>query len=276
MGAFAFTDSVPEEVVNDLREGDFFFTQRLDSFLSWAMMYFSSSSIDHTGICDGHGNVGHMTFTGAKLHSIRAIAKGTRILFVRMNHEQMAEWSRKFEETRPRIQRGTKSTQTLNPKLQMAIIGIYIIHGKYPDRFRIRLWGDLFVDLMIFSATVWAITGFLSIFFLPFISLSAVIYYSSVRFFEKIIGRTHATISHPDIAYSNFINVGGLMFTRLGTITVTDLGLLPLKVMLGFARKSADDSSNDDLEKARQFFRYLVESWNIEIPTEQAEDDDPN
>ncbi len=276
MGTFAFTDCVPEEVVNDLREGDFFFTQRLDSFLSWAVMYFGSSSVDHTGICDGRGYVGHMTLAGAKMHSIRAIAKGARILFVRMNHEQMVEWSRRFEEIRPRIHKGSKFQRAFDPRFQIVMAGIYLVHGKYPDRFRTHLWVDFFVTLMIMCAMISAITGYVSVFIIPMISASTLIYYSSIRLFDKISGRAHLTISHPDIGYSNFFNVGGLMFTRLGPITVTDLGLLPLKVMLGLARKSPDDSSNDDLEEARQFFRYLVESWNIEIPTEKAEDNYTN
>ena len=79
-------------------------------------------------------------------------------------------------------------------------------------------------------------------------------------------------MSCPDIGYKLFFKVGGLIFTSIGPLVVCELGLFPLKVVLGFARKGTDDGPDDKFEKAREFFGNLVEGWNLGELAQQTED----
>ena len=81
-------------------------------------------------------------------------------------------------------------------------------------------------------------------------------------------------MSHPDIGYRLFFKVGGLMFTRMGPLTVSELGILPLKVVLRLAREGANNGADDELKEARKFFRNLIEGWDVREFSQQTENRD--
>ncbi|MGB7433659.1 MAG: hypothetical protein WA921_14430 [Ahrensia sp.] len=274
MGQNAFVDEVPVEEVARFQVGDIVFTQRLNSFASWAMLYLTSSSVDHVGIYAGDGKIAHRTLEGAGMHSLRSIAKGARVLVVRMSDEELAHWSYEVESTIDRIDKGSKVHHSFPPKIQLLIGGIYLIHGKYTDRFKLRLWSEFFLTITIFFGTLSYFTGIITLLAFPTLSLFALIYYFSKNLLRLLLKKQPITISHPDIGYHAFFKVGGLMFTKMGPIAVTDLGLLPLKIVLGFASQRPDDGSDNKFKEASEFFRDLLKNWNIKGFVEETEQDD--
>ena len=274
MGAFAFVDEVPLEEVNRLQHGAFILTQRLNSFTSWAMLYVTKSSVDHAAIYAGDGNVFHMTLSGSKLHSLRSLAKGARVLILRMSRAELGQWSYETQLTNERIDKGSKFEHSFPPKIQLIIGGLYSIHGKYPDRFNFVLWFEFFLTLSFFVWIVYFFSGLITLTVLPLLSVFFLAYFAAKNLLRSIQKKPAMAMSHPDIGYQAFLKVGGLMFTRMGPITVTDLGLLPLNVILGFARQRTDDSADDKFKETRQFFRDLLKGWNIEGFREETEQDD--
>lgn len=272
MGAFAFVDQIPKSQVEQFKIGDFIFTQRLNSILSWAMMYITSSSVDHAAIYAGDGRVAHRTLHGAGYHSLRAFAKGSRLVVVRMAPSQLARWSHEFEIQRGQIDTGPKFMRHLTPKMQLAIGGLMAIHGRYHDRFRWKLWLEFFLTLLSFSWIINHFTQMITVYFAPICSVYFLVHYKAANFVHALRKKPPLIMSHPDVGYYIFFKVGGLMFTRMYPIVISDLGLLPLKVILGLAGKGADDGADDELKEAREFFRNLIEGWNISEFPEQTKD----
>jgi hypothetical protein len=271
--AMAFVDEIPEDQIRQFRDHDMVFTQRLDSFLSWAMMYVTSSPVDHVGVFN-NGKVLHKTLSGARLHSIRAFSRGCRVLIVRMSRKQLSHFMYETEAYVERIDRGSPWLHSLPPKAQIAIGGIKSIHGKYADRFRWPLWAEWFFTSFIASALIWYVSGYITSFILPILSVSALLYFWTVNLYRKISGSPALTMSHPDLHYRTFFKVGGLMFTKMGPLAISQLGIFPLKVVLGFARQRTDNGPDDDFEKARKFFSDLSEGWDVVGFSEEAKNDD--
>lgn len=270
----AFYDKVPNEVIEELNEGDAFFTQRLDSFRSWAMMYFTSSPVDHVGVYAGDGRVFHMTLDGSKIHSVRSVAKGSRILFCRIGYER-PRWVERTNELESRLDKGNFFVHSFPPKVQLVFGAIKIVSGKYPDRFHWKFLVDVFLLCLLFDLLSFFAFG------LHLGAVIAVVYLiglaiNFLKFVIRKIRRTpHPIMSHPDTGYQAFFYSGGLMFTKLGHLVVCELGILPLKVVLGFARQSTDDGSDHKFQEAGQFFSYLVEGWNLHPQTEKAKYPNP-
>ncbi|KOF21179.1 hypothetical protein AC244_07370 [Ensifer adhaerens] len=275
--ALGFVDAVPDNIVEQLNIGDFIFTQRLNSFWSWGLMYYASSNVDHAAIYGGDGKVGHMTLAGGKLHSLRAVAKGARVIIVRMGPFELHKFSLELEAQRKRIDTGSKARHRLPPKIQLVIAGLDIIHGKYPNRFRFKFFIEFFSSIIAISYTLYFFSGYITVFTPIILSLYYFMRFfvrNSFRYFRKY---PSLTMSYPDLLLQAYFKAGGLIFTNLGPIVTNDLiGLLPLKVFLSLARKRSDDGPDDDVEEARKFFRDLVEGWNLVDLAQGAENKNSN
>lgn len=271
----SFKDRVLLEVVDQLEELDLVFTQRLNSFSSWAMMYFSSSSIDHVALYAGDGKVVHMTLEGGKRHSIQALAKGARVLPLRLGKIGKHYWVQETNHEQSLVNKETRRSHSFPPKLQLVWIGIRIVSGFHPSRFRWKFAADLATLFALFELISRSAFGFSS--GLWMLLLYAFVAAGNLARFklEEIRGRTPANkISHPDIGYRAFFKVGGMMFTTMGPLVVCELGILPLNVLLRFSRKSSDDGSDDDFEEARKFFSNIVEDLNLGEVAEKCKDND--
>lgn len=274
--AMAFVDEVPATEVAKFRDADLVFTQRLDSFLSWAMMYVTSSPIDHTAVYVEEGKILHMTLSGSRVHSLRSLAKGCRLIVVRMNREQLSHFWHEAKIEEIRLQKNLTWVHGFPPKFQIFIGGLSIIHGMYSDRFKLHKWIELFLTIIIFSYLISYFSGFIAVWLVPIFSFGFMIYFNIRNAMLYILGKRTPAMSHPDIGYRSFFKAGGLMFTRIGPLAVFENGILPLNVVLGLGRERPDDSSDDQLKKAREFFRNLVEGWNVEGFAEKAEDNNAN
>lgn len=267
----AFFDHVPDEIIEQMNEGDMIFTQRLDSLLSWAMMYFTTSPIDHVAVYAGNGTILHATLSGTKLHSLRSLTKGARVLIARMGLERL-EWMRITNEQVERVDKGSSFSHFLPPKIQLLLSGLKIVIGKYPDRIYLRIFLDMFLALALFYALIFFIFE-MHIGIIPlFLYLSALGYNMIKHTLCKRRDESTQIISHPDNAYKAFFTAGGLLFTKLGPIVVCESGILPLKVVLCFAGKSANDRADDKLKITSQFFCDLIESWNLHPKTKKSKE----
>jgi hypothetical protein len=210
MGALAFVDEIPDSQIRAFRIGDMIFTQRLNSFMSWAMMYVTSSPVDHTAIYYGDGKVAHRTLTGAGLHSLRSLAKNCRVVIIRMNEGELRHWSHEFEALRPRIHKGSKIMHALPTKGQLAVGALLAIHGLFPDRFRWKLWLDFFFAVGLLSVLYNQLFGSLLIFGLPLYSLFSLLVFRISGAIRRLRNQPSLIMSHPDIGYRLVFKVGGL------------------------------------------------------------------
>jgi hypothetical protein len=263
--AIAFEGCPPAEAVEQMLPGDIFLTQRLDDWFSWAMMYFSSSSVDHCGIYVGGGEVMHMTFRGGKKHRLDYVAEGARFLVVRPD---LRSFKRVDEKERKNAEEPEEPGETgkrrfyhrFPPRLQLTWGAVEIVLGFYPERFR---W-KFVVDLVILAAVLDALTFWWSRF--PFsLAIAAIIVLiagsNQVRWW---IWRWRKRpppepMSHPDHMLRIFFSSGGLMLTRLGPILVGDFGLLPLAA----AMKLAEDDGSGEFKEVREVFQQMLESLGV-------------
>ncbi|WP_323768155.1 hypothetical protein [Antarctobacter sp.] len=270
----AFVDHVPDEIVEQMNVGDMIVTQRFNSLLSWAMMYFTSSPVDHVAIYAGEGEVFHMTLSGSKIHSLRSFSKGARVFIARMGLEGQ-EWVRVTKEQESQLDKGSYLIHMFPPKIQMLFGALKIVTGQYPDRMKPRIVADALLTCILFYLLVLMFFD-THIGAIPLcVYLAAASYYLFRNTLRKLRGKAPVIMSHPDNAYHAFYQSGGLMFTTMGPIVVCELGLLPLKVVFRLARKRPDDSPDDKFEVAREFFSNLIEGWNLHPTTKKAEEDDP-
>lgn len=273
--AIAFDCGVPPDVVEDLRPGDMIFTQGTKSWLSWAMLYLTSSPVNHVANYIGDGNVLHMTLSGSKIHPLRVLAKDARVLPVRLNPICMDVWFAVTEAEEYRMgPKKKKISHHLPPKCQLAWVAILIVLGFFPDRFR---WKSLFdILLLLFTIDLLSFYLFDFIFMFPIagvVGITGILNWLGARW-QDWIGHQTRALSHPDIAYRAFFQTGGLVFTRLGTLFTCEIGILPLNMALSLSRERPDDSSDDQFQKARQFFYDSLEGLDIIQKTNNSEDKD--
>ena len=273
--AVAFRDSVPSEVVDELQLGDLIFTQRRDTFLSWGTMYFPSSTVDHCALYESDGNVVHMTLAGLKRHSLRTLAKGARILIVRFDtpdrdgQENATEIDfadfdalDDLDDSEDRaddggyLNRKRRMSHVLPPKLQLVFVALRIMTGCYLDRYRVKFTIDIVFLAALIDVPLYLLTGWVVAFTPAIVAIIITAVNLSLRTWAKHRGRGYELLSHPDLLLRSFFRHGGIMFTTLGTLSVSELGLIPLQVFLriketlGLNGQGSDDRADDDFDES--------------------------
>jgi hypothetical protein len=255
MRELAFIGEVPEDVVAELEPGDIIFTQRLDSALSWATMYFGSSPVDHVAVYVGDGKVLHQTITVSKVHALKALARGARVLVVKdgasvadgKSDGRLYGWWRKGWFHR------------LPPTSQLVVVAVEIVLGFYPESFRWKFLADVVLTCSIVDAVTFSLGNVLialpvALGFCGIISANMASYA-----FKRRMGNPYPLLSHPDIGYRNFFRNGGRVVGRLGTLVVCEFGIvgydlyLALRQHLRRGGPISSEQADDQRQEVGQF-----------------------
>ena len=229
--SIAHMDRVPNETINELRLGDLTFTQRLNSTLSWAMMYFTSSSVDHVALYDVDGMVVHVTLHGTRRHRLNTLAKGARVVAFRpWSDEGTPDDTFAPRDPGAFVRPGHAVNRFLAPKAQLLLVGVLIVLGLEPDRYRVKFSADLAIIALLLDCAQFPLSG--AIVFFPLFLLSLLITVPNVarHRWRKRNGKKHPVISHPDIIYGICFSQGGELFSKLGPLVISKLGVLPRDV----------------------------------------------
>lgn len=172
--ALGHTHRVAEETLKVIAAGDIIICQRMDSLLSWAIMYFGGRyAVDHVAIYVGDGKVIHATLAGVKEHSIHALARGARVLpfsFYVDNGEPT------FARPKSRFSQGDNASEParndptdishqdasplLPPHLQLLLAGVAIVLGLRPTSFRWQYYWDIGITAALIDLLLWPINHF--------------------------------------------------------------------------------------------------------------------
>lgn len=225
--ALGHTHRVAEETLNILAEGDIIICQRMDSLLSWAVMYFGGGyAVDHVAIYLGKGKVLHATLSGVKEHSIHALARGARVLPFRLYGQDEAD--PEFKEQSRGVDRrksGSRDPEVpphagvtipdqdvLPPHLQLLLAGMAIVLGLRPTSFRWRYYLDAGLAAALLDLLLWPINQFPMAVTLWGVWLLALIQ-MRIRFHAQLrAGRKFEPDSHPGLAMRVMLNQGGHIF----------------------------------------------------------------
>ena len=71
--AYAFEDSIPDDIAKSLRVGDAIMCSSFNWWVSWAIMYLTSSQISHCAIYVGDGEIIHMRLSGFSKEPLRSL-----------------------------------------------------------------------------------------------------------------------------------------------------------------------------------------------------------
>lgn len=223
---------IPDDVIANLEIGDCILTQRLDSWFSWAMLYLTSSPIDHVALYIGDGRIAHVTLNGFKEHSIHVFGSNTRVLPIRFappSGTSPFEFNDGYTDGFRDFDDKEESSEPLPAKIQLTMVGAQIIGGFYPDRFCWKFLLDLvMLGLLLDLAFFWLISApFFTAVMAGTAAISATIF--GIRQLMKVLGYRVERLNHPDTMARAFKNTGGVLFTSLGPLVACDLGLLPIK-----------------------------------------------
>lgn len=249
-----FEGTPSRDVVRHMLPADLIFTQRLDRWFSWMMMYFSSSSVDHCALYSGSGTVVHTTFSGVSEDPLRYVTKGARIIVFR-----------------PLDRRGVGEVRTREPswttrffhrypaKVQLTWAAVEFALGFYPERFRWRFLGDLIVLAVAVDLALWKVAHFptFSVLVLP---LLAIALFNQLRWLVRRLRKRPLPLpgSHPDLILRPFFQGGGLMLTRVGPIVIGPFGTLPLRAVQAIARAAPEEGERSDTAALRDWFREML------------------
>lgn len=269
--------SLSPDLLKDMRKGDIILTQRLDSKFSWAMMYFTSSAVDHAAIYLGDEKIAHMTLNGFKEHRIGVLTKNSLTLplrFAPTGGEDPFDFDDDYSTLEPQSR---KLSHRLPPKAQLIWAGVRINLGLHPDRFRWKFLADILVlGIALDLVTIWG-TGF------PiFSSVAALICLFAAT--NKVIatarqkwGAKLKPMSHPDLAFRAFSKNGGLMLSNLGPLVVfRPIGILPLDTFRALGGESPEDGAQDELEPIRKYIRDVIKYWDLADATSYSKHQNRN
>ena len=249
------TESSPSrEIIRSMLAGDMIFTQRLDRWFSWMMMYFSSSDVDHCGIYAGNAKVAHVTFSGTSVDPLRYISKGARILVCRPYDVRLIGEIQTREPTWT-----TRLLHGYPAKLQLTWAAVQFALGFYPERFRRRFLADLLLssmvaDLLLYSLAIFPIC---TLIVLPLLGIAIV---NQIRWLFRRAAKLPPPLpaSHPDLALRSCLRSGGLMFTALGPIVFGPFGTLPLPVVQAIVRSAPESGESREAAATREAFRKML------------------
>lgn len=240
--------------------GDILFTQRLNAWFSWGMMYFSSSPLDHTAILTGDDGAIHVTFDGVSEDPLRAVTWGTRSIIVR-----------------PINPRGMGNVETANPtwhwsrlwgkssaKVQLTAVAADIVLGFYPERFKWKFILDLVLTGILADAFLFIFGGPVLFSFFTLLCFSVAVFnqgrWKVLSMFRRPPPKP---ASHPDLLLRAIYEDGCLIFTAMGPIIQGPFGVLPLKAAQAIAEQANDNGDENN------YFRVFLERLNaLEIECE--------
>lgn len=226
--ALGHTHHVAEETLKVIAPGDIIICQRMNSFLSWAIMYFGGRyAVDHVAVYTGDGKVLHATFSGVKEHSIHTLARGARVLPFRPY--ELGEADPGFKKPQPSIVQGDYAVRVrevrpdevdaeshnevvLRPHLQLLLAGIGIALGLRPTSFRWQYYFDLGLVAALLDLLLWPLNQFPMACTIWSAWLLALIR-MRVRFRAQLrSGQKFERDSHPGLAILLMLNQGGYIF----------------------------------------------------------------
>jgi hypothetical protein len=226
--ALGHTHHVAEETLKLLAPGDFVICQRMNSLLSWAIMYFGGRyAVDHVAVYIGDGKVLHQTLSGVKEHSIHTLARGARVLPFRPYG--LDESDAGFNQPQPSIVQGGRASHVgeaqpdeaaveghheaiLPPHLQLLLAGIQITLGLRPTSFRWQYYFDLGMLATLLDLLLWPLNQFPMACTIWIVWLLVLIW-MRIRFHIQLrLGRDFERDSHPGLTILLMWNRGGYIF----------------------------------------------------------------
>lgn len=226
--ALGHTKRIPEDTLKALAPGDIILCQRLNSLLSWAVMYFGGGyAIDHVAIYLGDEKIVHATFAGVKEHSIHALSRGTRILPFRPFGMDESDpgfgQPRKQTEQAPHGGGDTGSNAggavpdgapgaILPPVLQLVLGGIQIVLGLRPTSFRWRYYIDVGFLATLLDLILWPLNHFPMVTTLWSVWLLILVRMRTQYRRQLLAGQKFKLDSHPGLIMRMMLNQGGHIF----------------------------------------------------------------
>lgn len=226
--ALGHTHRVAKETLKVIEPGDIIICQRMNSFLSWAIMYFGGGyAVDHVAVYTGDGKVLHATLSGVKEHSIHTLARGARVLPFRLYGLDEADPG--FKQPQPSRMQGDYAASVrearpdeavteshheavLPPHLQLLLAGIGIALGLRPTSFKWRYYFDLGLVAALLDLLLWPFNQF------PMTctiwgAWLLVLIRMRIRFRAQLrSGCKFERDSHPGLAILLMLNQGGYIF----------------------------------------------------------------
>lgn len=225
--ALGHTGRLPTETLQQLSPGDIILSQRMDSLLSWAIMYFGGYAVDHVAIYTGDGKVTHMTLSGVKVHSVNALARCARVLPFRpfgLDDEDAAledspiSAGRHSKGAVKEHRHGEASVgadvegNVLPPHLQLLLGGMEIVLGLRPTSFRWRYYLDVGFTAIAVDLLLWPINYFPMTTTLWAVWLMVLIGMRVKFHFQLRAGQRFQYDSHPGLMMRHMLNQGGHIF----------------------------------------------------------------
>lgn len=258
----AFVDSIPREIIENVPPGTLVFTQRLNSWKSWAMMYFTSSQIDHAGIIGPDGRLMHMTFQGFRQHHLVTFAVGTRILFF----DPDVVGVRDPMEAPGRLHQAGMRLAKWPAEVQLAWAAALINLGRFPDRFKIKFLIDIAILTALIDGISWALGGPAFAFYGAAFALAATIFNLVSAAIDRKRGLPPRIISHPDLGYRACFRLGGILVTKLGPLVVSGLGIMPTHIFSAIEShfRLAEKYPPDEAANRSSLSQYWVDSVELQ------------
>lgn len=227
--ALGHTHRVAEETLKVLAPGDIVICQRMDSLLSWAIMYFGGRyAVDHAAVYIGDGKVVHATLAGVKEHSIHTLARGARILPFRpygLDEDDLepaktgsppAQANKRGENVVGSDEQTEASHEAvvnaLPPYLQLVLVGLGIILGLRPTSFRWQYYWDIGFVSVVIDLMLWPLNHF-PMTCAIWVAWLVVLINMRIRFRMQLrAGQKFESDSHPGLIMRMMWNQGGHIF----------------------------------------------------------------
>lgn len=262
--SLAYENVLPDDVIAQLERGDVILTQRMNSVWSWGTMYFASAFVDHAATYLGDGTVHHMTLGGERTHRVNVVAKGARTLPARLNAPLGDEHFLEGVDTEGAgyeyaartldggyVERGQRMSHLLPPKLQLVFIALRIMTGHYIERYRWWFSADIALLALLIDAALYYFFGWFVATPIAGLMLLLTGWNVAKWTYRKRTNKGYEILSHPDLFLRNLNKYGGIIFTSLGPLSLSEIGVLPLHVFLslqnslGLGGEGADDGADD-------------------------------
>lgn len=186
----AFDGNIPEKILSLLNSGDIICIQNFGWWVSWLIMYLTSSSISHVTFYIGNRTITHMTLDGLVKEPIEILYKPeSRILpFIWFIH---ADKRREIETTL-----NLMKDRVYYDKVLVLKKGLYIVSGRDWSLYRWTFLIDIVLTLI-----------FLELLIFPFIKLPVfsffIVVYLLILLINRIVwGKKPAIVTYPE----QFIN----------------------------------------------------------------------